>query len=84
MLTIAKMLSARLERLSADSAWAHRASGLRGSLLREIERTQNEHDGQPQKPLQDGELEQIVQAGFAILARAAREINAPTGEKEEG
>lgn len=33
----ARMLVARLERLSADSYWAHQASGLRGSLLRCLE-----------------------------------------------
>jgi len=32
-----EMLVARLERLSADSYWAHQASGVRGSLLRLIE-----------------------------------------------
>ena len=31
---LARMLVARLERLSADSYWAHQASGVRGSLLR--------------------------------------------------
>jgi hypothetical protein len=30
----ARLLVSRLERLSADSYWAHQASGLRGSLLR--------------------------------------------------
>ena len=32
------MLVARLERLSADSYWAHQASGVRGSLLRLMEK----------------------------------------------
>ena len=33
----ARLLATRLERLSADSYWAHKASGLRGSLLRSLE-----------------------------------------------
>ena len=31
---LARQLASRLERLSADSVWAHRASGVRGALLR--------------------------------------------------
>lgn len=56
---------AMLERLSADSTYAHRASGLRGSILRLIDR-------------QDGEsvrkLESLVQQGFDILEKAAGEL----------
>jgi hypothetical protein len=33
----AERLVSRLERISADSVWAHRSSGLRGSLLRLLE-----------------------------------------------
>jgi len=36
-LVLAHQLLVRLERLSADSYWAHRASGLRGSLLKCVE-----------------------------------------------
>ena len=32
-----RLLANRLERLSADSIWSHRASGLRGALLRCLE-----------------------------------------------
>jgi hypothetical protein len=34
---LAPLLIERLERLSADSPWAHRASGLRRALLRSLE-----------------------------------------------
>ena len=37
-LELLKRLVDRLERLSADSTYAHQASGLRGTLLRYIER----------------------------------------------
>ena len=30
---LVRILLARLERISADSVWAHRASGIRGALL---------------------------------------------------
>ena len=36
-----RMLSERLERISADSVWAHRASGVRGALLRTLDQLQN-------------------------------------------
>ncbi len=58
----------RLERLSADSAYAHRASGLRGSLLGVLEQLQ------AGKQLEGSSLEQLLEQGYAILARAAEEI----------
>jgi hypothetical protein len=36
-----KLLIDRLEHLSADSTYAHRASGLRGSLLRALDQIKN-------------------------------------------
>jgi len=58
---------ARLERLSADSRWAHRASGLRGALLRSIAEAEA---GQAQP----GSLSALVAQGFAIVEQAAREM----------
>ena len=63
-------LIARLERLSADSAWTHRASGLRGELLRALEYIEAGDSPPP-------ELEQRQQAAFELLVRAAREITPP-------
>jgi hypothetical protein len=40
-LQLIRMLSDRLERISADSVWAHRASGVRGALLRTIDQLQD-------------------------------------------
>ena len=69
------LLVARLERLSADSIWAHRASGVRGALLRSIERL-----GIP-GALDDFtsaeemlRLERYVKSGFTILKKAAQEL----------
>jgi hypothetical protein len=64
---VLQMLLTRLERVSVDSYWAHRASGVRGSLLRALDR------------LESGEsvgaagLDNILDQGFRILERAARE-----------
>ena len=69
----ATTLVARLERLSADSYWAHRASGLRGALLRSIERLESGEAGEKEETVQ---LDRLFQRGFEILARAAREIRA--------
>lgn len=63
----------RLERLSADSHWAHQACGLRGSLLRLLSEMDN------QTPCDDfSRLEELVKRGFDILTLAAKEI--PEGE----
>jgi hypothetical protein len=62
-----RMLLARLERVSVDSYWAHRASGVRGTLLRCLE------------SLETGEavdapiLQGLIQRGFLILQHAAEE-----------
>ena len=71
---IARELTYKLERLSADSSWAHRASGLRGSLLKLLDEYNNtgihlqtnEHFKQ---------LDSLIEIGFQILENAAREIN---------
>ncbi len=71
LLELAKLLSARLERLSADSTWARRASGLRGSLLKAIEvAEQSEADLAEARP----HLEWLIRRGFQILENAAREL----------
>jgi hypothetical protein len=54
-----------LERLSADSAYAHRASGLRGSILRLMDR----RDIDSVRKLDD-----LIRQGFDILEKAAGEL----------
>ncbi len=63
----ARMLIARLERLSADSVWAHRAAGLRVSLLRMMEQVEKGKK-HPDR------LARLMAEGFTILENAAREI----------
>lgn len=72
LLETARSVTVMLERLSADSVWAHRASGLRGSLLKTLERVEK---GQA-TPQVVSELERLVRVGFTILENAAREIRA--------
>ena len=75
-----RLLVSRLERLSADSFWAHRASGLRGSLLRILDQVDSQgYAGwcSVQDPASLSRLAAMLTAGYAMLARAAREIRVP-------
>jgi hypothetical protein len=65
----------RLERLSADSTWAHRASGLRGSIIRAL----NKKGGISNAPDADY-ITGLVEQGYEILNKAAGEI--PGGESD--
>jgi hypothetical protein len=68
------LLVLRLERLSADSHWAHQASGLRGALLRCLEAL----EVQPAPDAQSvRRLNLLIQRGQLILIRAARLIRTP-------
>jgi len=67
----AKMLVERLARLSADSIWARRASGLRASLDKAI--LQIETD----QILDEEHFDHLVALGFEMLEKAAEEIPVP-------
>lgn len=60
------MLTERLERISADSVWAHRASGVRGSLLRLLEEEEKGHPPDRQA------LSLAVTTALHILTQAAK------------
>jgi hypothetical protein len=62
--TLIELLIYRLERISADSYWAHRASGVRGSLLKILEKMDND------SPLSTNEIAQITNLGFYIIEQA--------------
>ncbi len=73
----AGQLLSRLEHLSADSYWAHRASGLRGSLLRGTEKVETAlRDNPTEETAARQQLEALIKRGFWILETAAREIPA--------
>lgn len=67
-LELLRRLTTRLERLSADSRWARRASGLRGNLLKILEAAEAGEDVPPAR------LEPLIQRAFDILRAAAQEI----------
>jgi hypothetical protein len=66
-LKLARLLLPRLERISADSVWAHRASGVRGALLHEVDDIDS-----PDLPNQP-RVEQLIELALAILNQAAKE-----------
>lgn len=59
------MLLDRLERISADSFWAHRASGARGSLIKLVEQMDADTFIPPK------EAAELMEIGFRILEQAA-------------
>jgi hypothetical protein len=72
-LELIKRLIDRLEHLSADSTYAHRASGLRGSLLRYMDRIET---GERMKSDDQAQLDELIEYGFEILIHVAKEIGA--------
>ncbi len=62
-----RFLLARLERISADSVTAHRASGVRGAMLRAIDQLEK------REQVPDYELKRLIESGYLLLQRAARE-----------
>lgn len=62
-----RLLLPRLERISVDSYWAHRASGVRGSLTRLLEQIETEGAADPHA------LRASLALGFEILREAAQE-----------
>ncbi len=68
--TQAQLLLQRLERISADSRWAHLASGYRGAILKLLDEADV---GQLMDDIATRQLEQLMDGGGAILIRAAYE-----------
>lgn len=66
-LDLPRLLLARLERINADSFWAHRASGVRGALIRLVEKAEKG------RPAPRSEAKRLIELGFLILEQAARE-----------
>lgn len=64
---LVRLLLPRLERISVDSYWAHRASGVRGALVRML--AEMERGVQPDPAA----LRENIGIGFEILKQAAEE-----------
>jgi hypothetical protein len=67
----AKILVDRLARLSADSTWARRASGLRASLDKAVDQIEAGHS------IDIPHFDHLIDLGFEILEKAAEEIPIP-------
>ncbi len=63
-----RLLATRLERLSVDSVWARRASGLRGNVIKVLD----EIDGGAAADCR--RLDSLIEHCFDLLGKAAREI----------
>ena len=61
------LLLSRLERISADSSVAYRASGVRGAMLRLVEKIE---DG---KPVSSQDVKRLIESAYLLLQKAARE-----------
>lgn len=66
---LARVLLNRLEKISADSSWAHQASGIRASIAKKISRPRVFHNS-----FDHQDLEELLNMGFEILEKAAGEI----------
>jgi hypothetical protein len=74
---ITRQLMYRLERLSVDSHWARRASGLRGSLLKCLEQAEMGESFDPEEEQAWlKRLDELTRQAFRIVENAAREIKA--------
>jgi hypothetical protein len=62
-----RLLLSRLERISADSVVAHRASGIRGAMLRAVEKLEKG------RPVQSSEVRRLIESGYDLLQKAAEE-----------
>lgn len=62
-----RFLLARLERISADSVVAHRASGVRGAMLRVLDQLER------QEQVPEYIVKRLVESGYLLLQRAAKE-----------
>lgn len=63
-----RFLLARLERISADSVTAHRASGVRGAMLRVLDQLEK------QEPVREDDVRRLIEGGYVLLQRAAEEL----------
>lgn len=73
MIDQARMVSARLERVSVDSIWARRTSGQRGALLRWIELYDNSEKTQALQGIDLERLQILLDSSYNMLKKAARE-----------
>jgi hypothetical protein len=76
-LELASMVVQRLERLSADSAWAHVSSGYRGALIKHLDELERLPDAEQAGQEAFVRLDFLIDKGLELLAKAAYEIGDP-------
>lgn len=69
------LLVARLERLSADSRWSYRSSGLRGSILKMLDNIETDEAISLQ-------IDKLIKIGFNILVESAHQIPDPVVQRD--
>jgi hypothetical protein len=74
---VIQLLLARLARISADSPWAYKASGLRGSLMRCLDELEAGAASTP--PPAPERLNTLLAYGFEILEKVAQATTPKTG-----
>jgi hypothetical protein len=62
-----QFLLSRLERISADSSVAYRASGVRGSMLWMVEKIEKG------RPVSGADVKRLIESGYILLEKAAQE-----------
>jgi len=67
-IVLLRMMSDRLERLSVDSHWARRASGLRGNMIKVLEEIDAGQE------IDTTRLNPLIERAFEVLRHAAQEI----------
>jgi hypothetical protein len=74
-LSQAREIVRRLERISADSTWAHLSSGVRGALWRSIEQLERSLRGKARFGRKElSEMDTLIDQAFEMLTSAAKEI----------
>lgn len=66
-----RLLVGRMERLSVDSIWARRASGLRGNMVKVLEEIDAGQE------VESARVDLLTQRAFDVLRKAAQEIPDP-------
>lgn len=67
-MALLRLLAERLERLSVDSLWARRASGLRGNIIKVLNEIDTGQDVKPER------FSPLIERAFEVLKHAAQEI----------
>lgn len=70
-----RFLLARLERISADSVVAHRASGVRGAMLRVLDQLEKQEQACPEgdRRVPEPVVKRLIESGYLLLQKAAEE-----------